>query len=493
MASRMLSRLRAAARDDSGVGIIVVLLVVVVAAALGTTVAVAGVSGLRNANRDRASASAQATSDAGVAEAISYIRSHSIGAMKCAEPLNPSGTSWETATGCTTPGWSDPLSPEIVSGGATHVGGSCQTGANCWEVWIGTLQTYSPASENSTGTGLNAAQQAVFRIHSLAFSGIGPAGRSVVVDVAASPASFPIGVFGNTVTEHSAASYVQAESVFTAGGITVKCGLSGWDPQYNIPAAIHAAGTISYQGNCGPGSGDPTTACNTRSGVPTDPYDQDGNGIAFPTTSPCYEYDAHDPNFAGYTITNPYPTTSLFSAQNLASYGYQPGGLSASEYAQLQAIAQAEGTYDNEPNLSSVLSSLVSEGVTSPVIYDDNGTTPSLSDFPSAFFRSAIASGGACPNPYYSLTIIVRNASMLWSGSPSSPLVASIFVPDAGTQFKETGQVQIIGTLFAYSIDMEGNTQPAFQLDQCFVDNPPSGVLDTHILNYHSIDNGNLQ
>lgn len=484
-------RLRAGAAD-SGIALIAVVLLVLVTAALGATVTVVGISGLHNATRDRAAAGAEAISNAGVAEALAYIRAHSIGSLGCMESL--SGT---MSGNCSTPGWTDPTSPEIVSGGQTYVGGACQLGQNCYQVWIGTLSAYVPGAENSSGTGPSPAQPAVLRIHSLGFSGIGPGARSVVVDVTASPANFPIGVFGDTVTEHSAASYVGSESIFTSGSITVKCGLTGWDPEYNIPAAIHSAGTISYQGNCGPGKGDPTTACNvSKSGVPTDPYDQDSNGVSFANTA-CYNYDLSDPNssFPPANTRTPYATSSLFTASDLAAYGYQPDGLTPSQYSQLQAQAAAEGTYDNEAHLSTVLANLVAEGVTSPVIYDDNGTAPSLSDFPSQFFRQPVTNGGACPSPNYSLTIIVRNGTIHWSGTLSAPLVASIFVPDptSGTSYEETGQVSVIGTLFAYSIAFEGNTSPAFQLDSCFVNDPPSGVLDLNVIDYHQVDNGNLQ
>lgn len=529
MRDDLFAALRRRLSDETGMGMIVVILMIVVAAALGTTVAVAGISGLKNATRDRAAAAAQATSDAGVAEAVGYIRSHSIGLMTCSEPLNPSSSSWQTAAGCTTPGWTDPTSPEIVSGGSTHVGGSCQAGQNCWEVWIGTLQTYSPGTENSSGTGPNPATPAVLRIHSVGFSGVGPGARSVDVDVTAAPANFPIGVYGNSVTEHSAASYVQAESIFTEGNITVKCGLEGWDPQYNMPAAIHSAGTISYQGHCpnpspepGVGQGsDPTVSCGLNSsGVPSDPYDQDSNGGSYANTA-CYNYDQSDPNPSlppvGSRPTPYYSSTSRFTASDLAQYGYVPGGLTQAQYGQLQTLSSQEGTYNVTGSaLTTALENLVSQGVTDPVIYDDNGTTaPSWNDLKDVsvspcptdsslgscnpFFRTASSSatfGGTSTCTPYALTIVVRSNSLSWSGNPPASgqsLVASIFVPDSPNSFSTAGNVTIIGTVFAYSVSFEGDTSPAFQLDTCFVQNPPSGVLDIHLINYHAVDNGNLQ
>lgn len=515
MRDNYLASLRRRLSDDSGMGMIVVILMIVVAAALGTTVAVAGISGLKNATRDQAASGAQATSDAGVAEAVGYIRSHSIGAMTCSEPLNPSGVSWETASGCTTPGWTDPTSPEIVSGGSTHVGGKCQAGQDCWEVWIGTLQGYVPGTAYSSGTGPNQATPAVLRIHSVGFSGIGPGARSVAVDVTAAPGNFPMGVYGNTVTEHSAASYVASESIFASSDVLVKCGMQGWDPQYNIPAAIHSAGTISYQGKCpnggpepGVGQGsDPTVSCGlTASGVPSDPYDQDANGVPYRGTT-CNNYDQTDSNSAFPTSRpNSYAGSSLFTAADLTAYGYRPGGLDPGQYAQLKDLASQEGTYDVAGSaLTTALDNLVAQGITDPVIYEDaSNTTPSWNDLKAVtstncgcnpFFRAAAAAGSSGCTPY-ALTIVIRNSSLTWSGNPpvsGQALVASVFVPDSPQTFHIQGNVSVIGTVFAYNVSFEGHTSPAFQLDTCFVQNPPSGIMRLNMINYHAVNNGNLQ
>lgn len=524
MHDTILARLRARGSDESGVALIAVVLFVLVAAALGSIVAVEGISGLRNANRDRASGAAQAISDTGVAEAMGYIRVHNLGTLQCMEPLSPGSSTWETAAGCTTAGWTDPLSPEVVSGGSVSSGTSCpvQSGTDCYEVWIGTIQSYLPGQGSPATSNYVPPRPAILRIHSTGFSGVGPGARAVAVDVTATPASFPLGVFGNSVNEPSDASAVQSESIFTSGNITVKCGLTGWDYAYNIPAAIHAAGTITYAGgNCGgnipngySGPAPIGQQCMTNGGAPEDPYDQDGytgnlkNGTSdvsgpYPNGSVCQNYDQVDPAFTSISSKPSYSGTSLFTAQSLGAYGYMPGGLTTSEYSDLKAEAASEGTYDNEPNLATVLKNLVAQGVTNPVIYDDNGSAPTWGDLTSVpqFFRSPSSSGtigsGGCSA--YSVTIIVRNGAINWNGNPpvsGESLVASIFVPDqtsAQYAFSIAGNVAIIGTLFAYSESFNGNTTPAMQLDPCFIDNPPTGVLDLNLVNYHGVDTGNLQ
>jgi len=60
-----------------------------VASAIAALVAVGAVHSLRNATQDAAGTGAQSTTDAGVAEAINYIRENGLLALTCAEPLNP--------------------------------------------------------------------------------------------------------------------------------------------------------------------------------------------------------------------------------------------------------------------------------------------------------------------------------------------------------------------------------------------------------------------
>jgi hypothetical protein len=229
----------------------------------------------------------------------------------------------------------------------------------------------------------------------------------------------------------------------------------------------------------------------------TDPYDQDSNGIALNPGDACYNRDQTDPQFASIASTiNAYPQTTYFNANSLANYGYQPGGLTPSEYASLKEIAQSEGTY-NSGSLKATLTNLVAAGVTNPVVYFDNGHGPSLQDFPSQFTRTASAatvpgqtdtSGNACTA--YAVVVVVRGAVTVHF--TAGDLVGSVFIPDPGSLMRFDGNGTVIGTLFANSIEFEGQS-PHFTLDQCFVASPPSGLTDLTTYNYNGTDVGNLQ
>ncbi len=107
--SRLLKRLPC--RDEAGVALIVVMQFMLVASAIAALVAVGAVHSLRNATQDAAGTGAQSTTDAGVAEAINYIRENGLLALTCAEPLNPADNSWQSAAGCASSSWANPTSP----------------------------------------------------------------------------------------------------------------------------------------------------------------------------------------------------------------------------------------------------------------------------------------------------------------------------------------------------------------------------------------------
>ena len=75
-------------RNESGAALITTIGIIAVLTILSVAVADLSLNNLRNATRDKQSNSALATSEAGVAEAIEFIRSGRIGlsALNCPEP-----------------------------------------------------------------------------------------------------------------------------------------------------------------------------------------------------------------------------------------------------------------------------------------------------------------------------------------------------------------------------------------------------------------------
>lgn len=512
---------RRAYRHEEGMAMLTVVMLGLAISAIAMTVMVASVAGLNTASHDKSSAAAQATSDAGVAEALQYIRASGLAQLTCTEALDSDVPSVSCSSNV---GWANNVTPEVVVPGVgTTTPASCVVATTaCWEVWIGTIQTYKPPIGPPGSTGSTAVQPAILRIHSTGYAANGSAARTVDVDVQAMPAQFPVGMYAEQAMSTNGDMEVYNESIFTPGTVTLKCPLRGFDYEYGIPAAVHAGGSLYYENkgssNCGfSGLGGGATpahlpACNTTV-VPSGPvspsaspapgetiFDQDANGAALSSGDGCYGMSGT--YYGQFPNADPsYPTTSNFNANQLAAYGYNPMGLTSQEYSDLKAQAQSLGTYYTtyggstgvtSATVYSALSTLASEGVSSPVVYFDfpSGTSPTAVDlkgmFPSYYTRVPGQSTGCSQN---SVTVIVRHDDVTSSGNaspaPGSPEpVISLFAPEGS--FSDTGGTGYIGTLFAENINMSGST--GFQLDPCFVASPPAGILDVRVLNFRSVD-----
>lgn len=472
--------------DDEGVALITVLGIVAVVSALAVTVATLSVHNLRNATRDRQANSALATSEAGVAEAITWLRSGAaLGSLTCVDP-GPTGT--PSGACLTNPaGWTSSTNPQTVAIDGTV--GTCTPGQTCYKVWVGTVTAYNPPVQKF----------GVYRIHSVGNQGNGPAARSVVVEVKVKPQPFPMGVFANT-TNGSGTAGVHRESVYSFSCLSQRSvdGSSGGlafsgnvDLASNRPPSAHSISHISTMTNCGNTANNPNQGyihkaapCNTNF-----PYDQSGDGGTFSAGSPCAATWTSPVDGTTWT-----PTTSKYTMDDLVATGYRPRGLSDAIYTNLKTRAQTAGTYFDSTNYStSPYAALNALGGAQAVLYYKlpAGTRVTLgpNDFPSAYWR--YESDTTCTNS--NLIIVVEGGDLRFNtfgAGNSNPqgLVASIFVPD-GT-YDGNGNVWIIGTIYANQLTL-GGTQD-FRLDQCFVKNPPSALLDVHVQGFWEDDSRNL-
>lgn len=479
----------AAEEGDRGVSLIVVVLFMAAIAAIASTVTLVSVHGLRSAANDRQAAGAQQTAEGGIAAAMQIIRAEQPAYFNCMEPAAGQAPS---ATCTSNPaGWTNPTSPEKVSANGTI--GSCVTGFACYNVWIGTITAYAPPTVT----------QAVYRIHSTGYYGGGPGARSLSVTVSAEPQPFPLGLYADTVNTNGTPN-VYHESLFSLGCITnrVRDGSGGGglsfatsagqpltDYAYDQPAAAHSVDKVTTANNgCtdsmqgGQGPVHKTGDCNT-----TFPYDQDSEGGSLTGTT-C------DQSWTSPTTGRRYPTTSAFTYDDLVDVGYRPGGLSRSVYDYLKTQAKATNTYFT--SASSVPSSVLT--ATSPdhvVIYYDLGSSGGTvqfgpGDFPSKYFRSPSAS--SCPLTSVVIVVDGQHTQLTYNATGSSgtsSLVGSIFVPNGS--YDSQGNASIIGTLYAQTVSLHGGQ--TFQLDQCFVNNPPGLLNNVRIINYHVNNTQNIQ
>jgi hypothetical protein len=488
----MMKRIRRVASNDDGLGILTVVFVMAVVSALAITATSLTVNNLGNARRDRQSLTAMATSEAGVSQAIQYLRGSNLASLTCTEPAAGS-LPGATCNGATA-SWISAAHPmEVNTDGTT---GCTDLTKDCFKVWIGTVTPYVPncAARHASPPGQC---YAVYRVHSTGISGNGPGARKLAVDVKVAPYSYPMGVFSEQTFSGNGSPTIHQESIFTAGCMYNRqddshpgsgtqfeydsaAGRTKVDLVYDQPTAAHAVGVISSSNqsctsNAGGSPIHESSACNA-----TFKYDQDGGvptGTDIANGDNCYgKYTRAD--------GTKYPTTAKFTLTDLENLGYRPRGLTDAQYDRLRSQAQAEGTYNlASGTISGQLTTLTNAGVTSPVLFWDTGDISlGSSDFPAAMKR-ALNSSATCGGD--SVTVIVMNGNLTYQGGGGSPYVpVAFFVPD-GT-LKAQGGLDTLGTIFAKVVDMGGS--PDFKLDNCFVNNPPGGTLDAQVINWREDD-----
>ena len=475
------AKLRLASRADQGIAMITVIVAVMVLTALGATAATLSINNLGNANRDRQAGSALGAADAGVAQAIEYIRDNGVSGLTCPD-ANQSSCTGVAA------GWGSPVSPQAVA--LDSAGNGClSTSAlkNCATVYITYVTQFAPPTVK-TG---------VYAIHSLGRYGPGPGARAIVQTVKVTPDSFPVGVFGQTVSGNGGPQ-LYTESLFTTDCVSPLYDGHGngtrfvgsVDPYYDQPPAAHSTTGLSTTNNTTCGSNDnglvpSSTSCSNSSLM----WDQGPTGGVLPSTSACYrKYTRADGTFypdgtcpSGVTPTQTATglcDTNSFTTADLKRYGYRPRGLTDAQYQELKTRSQSENLYNLTGNIATALSSAVTSGITNPVLYWDcsvaaancsGGVSLKQSDFPSTFTQDKGVSCGAL----HILTIVVEHADFNLSGGNTSTLDAAVFAPDGS--YNNNGAIQLYGTLFSKNLSLTGS--PVFELDSCWTSAFPGPAL----------------
>lgn len=471
---------------DRGAALLLVIGIGAVITAFAFTAVTLTTNNLRNTVRDKQANSALATSEAGVAEAIEYLRSAAkLTNLACMEPVpavEPASVPVAQAP-CfsSTPSWTSKKAPMTVAvdgGGAT-----CTVEQTCYKVWISTVTAYDPID----------APVGQYLIHSTGKFGNGPASRSVVVDVSVRPYPFPIGVFAEQFTGAGGAG-ITRESMFTrncvegrasdtssGGGLRFSGDI---DLANDMPPAIHTTSDIST-GQCGQSDRfvhQPGVPCNAT--LP-DYYDQSGSGGSLTSTT-CFE------RWTSPRTGRKYPSTSGFTTTDLQNAGYRPRGLSDDVYATLASRAKASGTYftDKTANPFAPLNAL---GGAQAVLYykvaAGEKVTLGPTNFPAAYLRTE-QDTSCTGNP---VIIVVEGGDLtlnsIGTGNSGSVtgIATSIFVPDGA--YAGQGSVWVIGTLWAKEGKLAGTQD--FRLDKCFVKNPPSAIIDVQVEGFREDDSGN--
>lgn len=452
---------------DEGAALIITLMVLALLSALSTTVAVVTIQNLQSSVRVQRAGVALNAAEAGVSQAISYLRSSGVRTLACSPTC-----------GTTNP-WGDSAAPKKVS----LPGGNDAT----YQVWI---ERKAPLTPTTPG---------VYRIHSRGTTGT-LAKRDVTVDVTVSTLTIPKGIFARTVSGGGSAS-VQRASIISTGCVYNRGKISfstDLDAAYGIPPAVHSSQTITTSS----GSGqycpttrnpihDPTRTGPAKNCATAFPYDQDRFGGGDLGTGTCAGVKSTYPAFYGQK-TNLDADADVDvdgsfvqdDAALLALFGVRTPVLTQAQLDQLRTVARSQGNYHE--------ASAAPSGGWSPderhavmffnLAQFDPGGVVDLNRI-NGFERPP--QPATCPEESLIIVIEGGNAKL----NANKTLVASLFLTSTapyGQVLKANGTADFIGSISADSVDLTGNIDVS--MDSCFVDNPSPALLELTAKNYREVD-----
>jgi hypothetical protein len=457
---------------DRGSAMILTLLVMTLVTAMATTISVVTINNLQSSWRSRQAGAALSSADAGIAQAVTYLRSAGVRDLRCSPT-------------CVSNPWGSSAAPAAV----TVPGGAGQS----YKVWI---EPIAPFPANDPG---------LYRIRSTG-SAAGSASRPVVADVSVTTANVPKGIVARTISGGGNAS-VARESVISTGCVynrsKIQMVKGEIDVAYGIPIGVHSSQTITDSNGSGelcprtrkPIHGTETAPkpCNTSY-----PYDQDRRGGRLTPGDGC-----HSPQMAGagpwakyYSTydTNGDGTKDVSSllesdADLMKMFGLKTPVLSQGEIDSLRMIARSQGNYWRSASSSQWSSPDEAHAV---MFFDlagtDTGGTVNLNDI-TGFSRSSNVSDTSPSCQSRSLLIIIEGGNAKLNSNQK--LAASLFLTASapnGQIFKANGNSEFIGTMYADTVNLVGTAD--ISLDTCFLANASPGLMDFAVTSYREEDRG---
>ena len=447
--------------SDQGSAMIITLMVLALVTALSTTVAAVTINNLKSSLRAQEAGAAVSAADAGVAQAMSYLRNTGVRDVDCTQDVPT------TLAACVDISWGS-AKPISVS-----IPGKID---QKYEVWIEAVKPF-PAFDPG-----------LYVIHSTG-TAAGDAARRVTADVEVSTSNVPKGIYANTISGGGSAS-IARESVFASGCVyeRSKLDISGTDAAYGIPAAVHSSEIITDAN----GSGQYCDGINKaiHDPLPCDtanPFDQDSLGGSL-TGTPCAPTQTGYPDYYGAQDLDGDGTTDVRGsfledeAALFELYDIRRPALSPAKIDELRTIAQAQGNYWT-----------TASGWTSP----DEANAAMFFELPLAgpnptidlndligFGRAGnmAADDAACGTK--SLTIVILGGDVKLNSNRQ--ISASLFLLEDGAVEKANGTADFIGTMYADSIDLTGNV--GLSLDPCFLNNLGPSLLDYRLSGYRELD-----
>lgn len=448
------ARLRA---SDEGSAMIMAVLVMALLAVLTTTILGVSVNNLGATRRTQDSARALDAADAGLTQAVAYLRSSGRRGLTCSPTCtsNPWGSS------------ATPMSQPVV--GSTD---------QRWQAWIAPL----PASS---------ARELRYRVTSRGLAGTGQ--RVVQADVALTlePLGLPLGIFARSISGGGTPD-LDGISIFTTGCVWNRSKLTFTetpDAAYGIPTAVHSSRIITDSNGNGASScaaddkkrihgRRPGDKCRGTADPENVRWDQDSLG------GPCPELAALHPTY--------------YQAQNLDAdaaddvngtylqddaalrdlFGIADDPLPPDKLDELRAVARAQKNYYTQ-----TAGYAVPHHTDSVMFFDlattDPGGTVSLSGLGSEWGQ-----GSDCAAR--SLLIVIDGGNVRINSNDE--IAASIVLTSKtyGEVDKGNGTPAFVGTVFANTVNLAGNIE--LGLNECFLDNLSPSLYSAVVDDYRELD-----
>lgn len=460
--TRAARRMRAG--RDQGSAMIITLAVMALVTALGTTVAALTIDNMQSSLRAQQAGSALNAADAGVAQAMSYLRSSGVRRLTCSPT-------------CASNSWGNSSAPAA----ATLPGKAGEK----YTAWIEKVTEY-PANDPG-----------LYRIHSTG-TAAGTASRSVSVDVTVTSTDIPRGIFARSINGGGSAS-VTRESVFSTGCVYDRSKIhmvtGELDVAYGIPVGVHSSQFITEANGTGQYCPESDKKLIHKSGSCSTeyPYDQDRLGGTLTSTGcaaaqtgfPAY-YAPRDLNgdgqndVVGSFIRDDATLFKLFKIKRPA--------LSQAQIDQLRTMAQSQGNYWTQD------SGWASPDEDDAVMFfdlsrgSDLGGTVDLNKI-TGYDRASNLEATSASCASRSLVIVVDGGNVKLNSNQR--MFASLFLTSSapyGQVFKANGTADFIGTIYADIVNLVGNLD--ISLDRCFLANQSPSLLDFSAGSYREEDRG---
>jgi Tfp pilus assembly protein PilX len=464
--------------DDAGSAMILTLMVMALVTALATTVAVVTINNLQASSQSRLAGSAVNSADAGIAQAVAYLRNSGVRELRC-------------SPNCASNPWGSEAAPASVAAGGTA--------GQAYKVWI---EPVAPFPAHDPG---------LYRIHSTG-TAAGAASRKVTADVGVTTTNVPKGIFARTINGGGDAS-VARESIFSTGCVYNRSKITmvpgELDAAYGIPIAVHSSQIITESNGTGqycpttnkpihktgttPTDTDPSSACHTSY-----PYDQDRLGGRLVSSGGCYDVRMEPGGewgkyYSVYDLTGdgvPDPASKIETDADLFRlFGIRTPVLTQGQIDQMRTLAQSQGNYWTQSQKTHWTSPDEDNAV---MFFDlaqtDPGGTVDLNEI-TGFGRVANLADTDASCPSKSLIIVVEGGNVKLNANQD--LFASLFLTSNapnGQVFKANGTTNFIGSIYADTVNLTGTAD--LSMDGCFLANTSPALLELTVANYSEDDRG---